>query len=266
MKLTELQGYSTLKGLGLSEEEIFIYHALLGENESTSIRRIAAKTKLNRGTVYESIKRLVDRGMVGFNRKGERKHYFAERPYRIYELIEQKRREIQMMEVRAKSLVPKLQAILKREAGQPLVRFYEHDEGINIILHDVLNTTAALEPKAYCAYSHQSVRPYLYRHFPNYTRQRIKSGIFVKVIKIGEGEGPIGLDEVRWLNEDQDTHASSYMMIYGNKVALISVSDDETPYGVVIEEPGVAIMQRLLFQKIWDSLPKDSSSKLRELT
>ena len=60
--------------------------------------------------------------------------------------------------------------------------------------------------------------------------------------------------ERKWLEESSDEEVSSYMIIYGDKVAHISISDDLTPYGVVIEERGTAAMQRLLFEQIWTQL------------
>ena len=53
----------------------------------------------------------------------------------------------------------------------------------------------------------------------------------------------------KWL-PDNHGHAaessegiSSYTIIYGNKVATISIAKDGTPYGVVIEDAGAAAMQ-----------------------
>jgi hypothetical protein len=48
--------------------------------------------------------------------------------------------------------------------------------------------------------------------------------------------------------------ASSYTLIYGDKVAQISISSDYTPYAVVTEDAGNASMQRLLFRSLWQTL------------
>jgi sugar-specific transcriptional regulator TrmB len=111
-----------------------------------------------------------------------------------------------------------------------------------------------LKTKEYYAYSSRTLRKYLYRHFPNFTRNRITTGVHVKVIAVGEGGELDTNSERRWIAEPPASELSSYVIIYGPKVALISVSADETPYGVVIEEPGVAAMQRLLFGTLWSQL------------
>jgi hypothetical protein len=76
----------------------------------------------------------------------------------------------------------------------------------------------------------------------------------VQVIAIGEGSDTEGLSARKWLPDSEESELSSYTIIYADKVANISISSDFTPYGVVIEDAGVASMQRLLFKRLWDTL------------
>lgn len=256
MSLTNVHGASVLSKLGLSDVEIVVYNKLLEQSEFISIRKLADESKLNRGVVYEALKNLVTLNLVSYNQKGERRQYFAERPNKIYDLVKSKKEELLKAEIGAQSLVPRLQALLKRQSGQPQVRFYEHDEGMYSILSDVLNTVSQLPEKVYHAYSHQDIRPFLYRQYPNFSNKRIRLGIEVYVIKVGKGEILVPTDKVKRLQTIDAHQAKCYQIIYGNKVAMISVSSDGTPYGVVFEEAGVATMHRILFQNIWDSLNK----------
>lgn len=244
---------SPLKELGLKDPEISTYLALL-KNGPTSIRGLASSTGINRGTTYESLKRLADTGLVAYVRKGERHKYRAESPERIYDLIDDRRRTLAQVEAEAKSFIPTLLALGERRLGEPAVRFYEDDEGIVVILRDVLNTAATLHPKKYYAYSSRALRKYLYRRFPNFTRRRITEQIFVKVIAAGAGGDPDELSERRWIADPGEEQLASYILIYGPKIAIISVSPDDTPYGVVIEDPGAAAMQKLLFESLWSHL------------
>jgi sugar-specific transcriptional regulator TrmB len=244
---------SPLRELGLKDPEISTYLALL-KNGPTSIRSLAASTGINRGTTYESLKRLAETGLVAYVRKGERHKYRAETPERIYDLIDDRRRILTQVETEAKNFVPSLLALGERRLGEPAVRFYEDDEGIVVILRDVLNTAASLKLKQYYAYSSRALRKYLYRRFPNFTRRRIAEQIFVKVIASGAGGDPDQLSERRWISDPGEEQLASYILIYGPKIALISVSPDDTPYGVVIEDPGAAAMQKLLFETLWSHL------------
>ncbi len=244
---------SLLEALGLKPAESNIYLSLL-ENGPDSIRGIAAQTNINRGTTYESLKVLITRGLVSFNQKGERKKYIAENPDKILELLEDKKREMAKLDREAQTVIPALQALSYHRGDEPFVRFYEDDEGIATILRDVLATMTASKTQEYYVYSSRPIRQYLYRSFPNFTRRRIKEGIFVKVIAVGEGGDPAETSERKWLAAPSDEHVSSYTLIYGTKIAMISVAADDTPYGVIIDEPGAAAMQRLLFTQLWNKL------------
>lgn len=242
-----------LRALRLSDAEIALYLALL-ETGPASIRTLAGAASVNRGSAYESLKRLVALGLASYKRRGERRQFVAESPECIHDLIEEQRLELAQLESSAQSLVPGLLALAKRRVGDPIVRFFEDEQGIAAILRDVLATASKAEPKLYRAYSSPTIRQFLYRRFPGFTRRRIQSGIHVNVIAIGTGGEPAELAVRKTLPAPTTEQASSYVLIYADKVAMISLSANTTPYGVVIEEAGVAATQRLLFDTLWGQL------------
>lgn len=244
---------SVLIGLGLTGNQARTYSALL-DLGSASIRKIAERTGINRGTTYEALKDLVVEGLVSLRQTGKRQHYVAESPERIEDIIRGRRKDLLQARQDAQKLIPVLLARRERPEGGPLVRYYQDDEGVVTILRDVLQTCIQLDNPEYHVYSSGPLRHYLYRKFPKFTEQRIKEGIFVKVIAVGQGGDPAELSERRWIKEPSGSSVSSYTLIYGNKVALLSISSDLTPYGVIIEDEGNASMQRLLFEQLWASL------------
>lgn len=239
--------------LDLSEAAAHTYIALL-ELDSISIRKISAHTGINRGTTYEILKVLLKHGLANVHTSGKREYYFAESPEKIFDLIREKRKELLQIQKMADDIVPKLRADSMRSDGRPIVKYFENDDGIVTILKDVLQTTSKLDNPEYYVYSSRPLRQYIYRKFPTFTDRRVDEGICVKVIAIGEGGDPAAVAERKWLTEPSEVHASSYTIIYGNKVAQISISTDLTPYGVVTEDAGAASMQRLLFDRLWQTL------------
>lgn len=242
-----------LETLGLNTTESATYLALL-QIEDVSIRKVAAHTGVNRGTTYESLKRLVTAGLVSVHRRGQREYYTAESPEKIYDIIRDHRRDLLDARETAKVVVPALLARHRRPQGRPVVRYYEGDEGIVTILKDVLETCQNLPDPRYFCYSSKRVRQYIYRRFPRFTERRIAAGIRVQVISVGEGGERAEGAERKWLSGPSAHDASSYTLIYGNKVAVISISSDLAPYGVVVEDEGATSMQRLLFSQLWDYL------------
>lgn len=242
-----------LLSLGFNITAAKTYRALL-ELESVSIRKVAAATGINRGTTYEAIKHLVAAGLVSVRKTGQREYYTAETPEKINDIIRDRRKELIQTAESAKTIIPNIVAQKVRPQGRPLVRYYEDDEGIVTILKDVLQTCRTLQKPEYYAYSSRSIRKYLYRRFPEFTDKRVRENIHVRVIALGEGGEITTASERKWLEVTNNEEVSSYTIIYGNKVAIISLSNDFTPYGVIIEDPGAAGMQKVLFEKLWDKL------------
>lgn len=242
-----------LTGLGFSPPEAEVYWALLNL-ETVSVRKVAALSGINRGTTYEAIKNLLAAGLVNARKSGAREYYSAESPEKIYELIRDRRKDLWQTQQEAQRLVPELLARKARPQGRPLVRYFEDDEGVVAVLRDVLQTCRQLDEPEYYVYSSRPLRRYIYRKFPEFTDKRTKEGIAVKVIAVGEGGDPADISQRKWLAEPEAGSISSYTIIYGDKVANISISSDYTPYAVVIEDAGSAAMQRLLFEKLWQSL------------
>ena len=253
MKNDKISTENILSRLGLSDNEAKTYAALF-ELESASIRKVAERSGINRGTTYEAVKSLVAYGLASVRQNGKREQYVAESPEKIYDIIRDKRKDLIQIQDDSKKLVPALLARAVRNEGEPLVRYYQDEEGVATILRDVLQTCGQLEEPGYHVYSSQALRKYLYRKFPKFTERRIAEGIFVKVIAIGQDNDLDELSARRWLPGPSEGALSSYTLIYGNKVAIISISDNLTPYGVVVEDAGSAAMHRLLFEQLWASL------------
>ena len=245
-----------LTDLGISETEAVTYGALL-KLDSTSIRKVAAETGINRGTTYDALKKLTDTGLVSVKQNGKREQYTAETPDKIYEIIREKRRDLLDVSEAAKKVIPVLLAQRATTEARPLVRYYEGEAGVTTMLRDVLQTSSLLTKPEYYAYSSSEVRHFLYRNFPQFTERRVAEGIAVKVIAVGPGGDEAPKSARKWLPDPPEGGLSSYTIIYGPKVATISIADDATPYGVIVEDAGAARMQRLLFETLWATLPDE---------
>jgi sugar-specific transcriptional regulator TrmB len=244
---------SVLLGIGLSEAEATTYLALQ-DMDGASIRKVAAATGINRGTAYEALKRLNSLGLASVRNYNNRERYMAESPEKLLDIIRDKRRDLLEVATTAKAAIPKLLARQVSSDGPPLVRYYEGDDGIVTILKDVLQTCRNLDKREYYVYSSSSVRHYLYRKFPNFTKRRVDEGIRVRVIAVGEGGEIAEQAERKWIANPTSNVTSSYTIIYGNKIATIAITRDGTPYGVIIEDAGAASMQRILFDQLWQHL------------
>ncbi len=242
-----------LRVFGLEPRETRLYLALL-ESGPASIRDIADRANINRGTTHELLKRMQQKGVVSFFPKGKRRHFSAEPPSRLKELALNHQGQVaEAMAVLEEKIIPQL-SHLRPVTGNADVHYYEGDDGIELVLKDILSTVSEQDKKEYSIYSAKAIRKHLYRPFPNYTRQRINLGIKVRVIAIGEGGEEADLADRKWIDEESSENAGSYIAIFPPKVALISLSDGDLPTAVVIQSPTIANTHQVIFDTLWASL------------
>jgi sugar-specific transcriptional regulator TrmB len=242
-----------LKDLGLSDKEIAVYSTILPMG-SASIRILEKKTGINRGSVYDALESLAEKGFIAVEKKGLRRKFIVKSPEELLSSIEKKQRNLESQKRKIEREMPKLLSFYAKQGGRPSVEYFDDDEGIKKILEDVLLNLKAkfCKKKEYYVYSSKSVRRYLYKLFPNFTREKIMAGVKTKVIALGEGGDPknLKLAERKWMQTD----APAYILIYGSKTALISVAEDEKPFGVIINDPKIAETQKIIFEELFKKL------------
>jgi sugar-specific transcriptional regulator TrmB len=82
-----------LEKIGLSKAEIQVYLTLLKLGPAPS-NRIVRETDLRKSTVYDSIRRLQEKGLVSYVIKDAKKYFEATKPDRLVEFVRDKKREL----------------------------------------------------------------------------------------------------------------------------------------------------------------------------
>ena len=238
--------------LGLDTKEATVYQALLALGPSP-IRSISERAKINRGTTHECLKRLLEKGVVNYLPKGQRKLFAPRDPEILLDLAERRQADLNRAIGNLKSeLIPELKQLIP-DASSTSVQFFEGDNGIEYVLRDILNNVALQEPREYSVFSSKPIRSHLYRPFPNFTNQRIRRGITVKAIAIGDGGEDAELSERKWLKTEGKVDAA-YIAIYPPKVAIISLASNNYPTALVLESKEVAAAQKIIFDTLWSLL------------
>ncbi len=240
------------RAIGLEPRDKIVYETLY-KLDKVSLRAIAQATGMNRGTVYEVIKKLTSLGLVTFTQAGERRHFSAASPQVFLSLIRERRDQLQQLENAADSYVTSLESRHPLPGAGYFASFYEGEEGVAAILRDVLQTVGVMDPKEYFVFSSDRASSVIYNRFKGFSHQRIKSGVFVRVISDRPPRDKVVMAERRQLPEGHQS-LNGYTLVYGDKTALVSVSDTNMLSAVVITDNGVANMQRLIFEQLWKSL------------
>src|SRR3989338_4567553 len=94
-----------LEKIGLTGNEIKVYLALL-ELGSVTAGEIIKKTGLHRAGAYDTLERLMDKGIVSYVIKANRKYFEATPPANLITFVEKREDELKDEKEKIKQLVP----------------------------------------------------------------------------------------------------------------------------------------------------------------
>lgn len=240
---TELK--KAIAGLGLDEKEASVYLACLELNGADNAD-IAKKTKLNRITNYEVLKRLEKHGAVGSYKRRGAKHFLAVDP-RI--LLQQTKEKVAI----AEGLLPQLVALTNNLERKPKIYFFEGLEGIKNIYNDSLQSGQEILTFTNPADLENILGGFMDKYYQERLKRKIrvrgmtpddKSGVEAKL------QGPKVMRQVR-LFDSKKYFINNEVMIYGDKVAIYSSKDQ---IGVVIQSQQIVDTVKNIWQMVWDSL------------
>lgn len=119
-----------LEELGLSESEAKVYLALI-ETGSTLAGPIIKKTGLHRGTTYQILQRLKEKGLVSSVIKGKKQYFEAVNPERLMDVLKEKQDKLS-------EILPTLKARLESSKEKQEVTVYSGVKGIRSVMDKML--------------------------------------------------------------------------------------------------------------------------------
>lgn len=226
-----------LKNSGLTETESKVYEALLefGPSQAGFISR---KTGLHRRVVYDVSERLIQKGVIGYILKNNKRLFQASNPNRLIDILEEKKKSI--LEV-LPLMLTKYNSTKKKEE----TNFYKGKEGLKTVFEDQIETGEEIKiigasPLAY---------DILQFYFKWFDKKRVERKIKTKIIFNKSDKLPrIPLSEIRVLPEKYSSPLA--VNIYGDKVAIILWSK-ENPLAIVIKNKEISDGYKKHFELIW---------------
>ena len=123
---------TVLENVGFSPNEIKIYLAL-NDHGSSKAGKIAKIAKIDRSSCYNSLQRLIEKGLVSYVSIGEVKWFQATGPKKLLDYLKEQEEEV-------KEILPDLDARHKASKIKGQVRLFKGIKGVRTILQDILRT------------------------------------------------------------------------------------------------------------------------------
>ena len=209
-----------LQDIGLNEKEASIYLALM-QVDNASVIDLAAKTKINRTTVYVVLDSLEKKGLVSETTVGKKTHYQAEPPERLETFVERRKIVLEEQAKRLKDIIPQIKTVQRETGERPVVKYFEGREGI-ISSNEEYLSTKTNEKTTYLIYSKDLVDSIFSQdERAKYRKVRLNKEVKSKVIYTYEkGEFPSDGTGDRIKIDSKKYPISCDIAIYGDKVKI----------------------------------------------
>ncbi len=223
-----------LREAGLTDNESKVYLALLDLGPSLA-GQIARKAGIHRRTVYDTTEMLIQKGLIGYILKNNRRLFKAENPTRIQEILQEKQNLLT-------PFITALQTKFSKTKEKEETNFYKGKEGLKSVFKEQLNEKEILilgaSEKAY---------EILQFYFKWYDKARIKKKIKTKILSQTKKLKNIKNAEIRYLPEKYSNPVS--VNIYGDKTSIILWATD--PIAIVIKNKEITNGYKNYFELMW---------------
>jgi len=246
----------TLQKLGLSQNEAKIYEALLDLKEA-SAGQISSKTEIHRRNVYDTINRLINKGLVfPILAKGEN-FYSPVDPEKLAELVKEKEMDLE-------KIMPELQKRFQKRENSQEAYIYRDIEGMKNYMRDILREGKDVySVGAKLGWFDIRLKTFRQEFFKEAQRKKINFySIFDAEVKkeLDEETKPLG-QSYRFLPKNYSTNSAvdifaDYVVTFTG-VGYKQVNENVTIF--VLKDHDLAESYRKWFQFIFDSCPKGTA-------
>ena len=236
-----------MENIGLTKSEIKIYTSLLKLGSSKS-GKITKEVNLHRSRVYESLNRLLEKGLVSYVIKNGIKYFESTQPERLMSHVDEQKNILNEKEKKIKELIINI----KREIGvtkpEAEASILVGIEGYKTMRNDVLKTGKDL----YLIGGKGKEDRILKYFFPNFNKIRIKNKIkwfilFESNLK-NKSITKMPLMECRFLPKGFTTPA--VINVYGDRVVNVLWKGDY-PLCFMVKNKDIADSYKQWFDILW---------------
>jgi len=241
MELKEL-----LKKFGLTDNEIKVYTKLLILGESTA-SNLGKETRMERRTVYDVIQKLLEKGLVSFIEKEDKKFYKVINPIKLLDILEEKEEYLRKIRQELIKLIPNLEELMKKGKKEVDARILFGREGIKTMYMDEIKEGKTIY--VICT-TIDKTEELLKTFLPRFTRKRIKKKIKIKMLSAKKDVKFLKkyrLIEVRFLPEEYVSPAS--LTIYRDRLGITLWADN--PITILIKNQEIANNFLNYFELMW---------------
>lgn len=235
-----------LQALGLSRREAEIYLAALESGQSPA-SRIAEKGRMNRVSAYNTLEKLVKKGLIEEGERAGVKVFSALPPEIFVEETKKRTRDIE-------ESLPDLLSLVGTPLFRPSVRFFEDIEGVKMAYRFSLEAKTEILNYA----NSKNLREHWAEYDDEYVQKRTEKHIFLRGLAPDDAFGKrVQRDDEKYYRQTRLLNEKHFAVeneikIFDNK--LLIASFEPHIFAILIESSAVADTQRQIFEIAWESV------------
>lgn len=230
-----MESMKLLEEIGLTKNEVKVYLAL-SKIGLTTTSLIIKKTGINTSKVYESLERLLKKGLVSYTIIKNKKHWQAEDPKRIREFLEEEKKKIEQKEKKMINIIPELRELRKIKHKAPEYSIYEGVKGLKTAREKVLGVLKK-EDTFYIILSTMPMNERLEGYWLDFQKRRARKKIKCKYIlneeirKLGTKRSKNPLTQIKYVKSE--ILSPTWIEIYNDYVGI----------GILNENPSIFLIK-----------------------
>ena len=245
-----------LTKLDLTKNEAKIYETLLKHGETT-VAKISGEAQINRRNVYDSLSRLIEKGLIFEIRQGKENLYQAVDPKKLMESIKEK-------EIALESIMPALQDLYISTPHHEDVYVYRGVEGWKNVMRDILRVGKDVDIiGGKGAWADPKIAGYSQQFFAQAKKKGIKFRTLYDIEVEKEQRNILKIFETEYRFLPEGYSSTGAMEIFGDYITLLPLTSgniDESSFTVVVNKR-MADAFRVWFKLMWNSCSEPKKKK-----
>jgi len=240
-----------------STAEIYV---ILANNGEMTVPKIQEKTSFSRASVYDSLNQLLAEDLVIYRKEGRVAYYKPAHPNKLFDLIEQKKRDSTLLEEEMKDSIKGLIGAYNLSENKPGVRFFEGKEGMIEAYEAILDIGETI----YSFEDNGEMMNFFPDYVSKYVKRRVDSQIWNKSIvpdtnKINEPDPNHFIDSKKIPVADFPFNMD--IKICANTVQFATLKEGQA-VAIHINHPLIAENFRVIFNFMWKQLDNNEKQKI----
>ncbi len=256
--------------IGFTENESVVYLELLKLGPQAA-STIAKKTLLNRTTTYSILKAIEKKGVVSSCINNNIRIYHANDPNCLIGYLDQQCQVFDYYKTELLASIPKYRSLVSDyKFEKPVVSYFDGVEGVKYVMNDALNTEDVT--RAYCPlpkWLGSGLKNFLleYKDIRIMNKKVALRAITPDTVEVRaffKNNYDAKNIMTKFLFVDESMYPGFFeneMSIYDDKVAIMHLDKGEE-YGVLIQDPQVSAMHKIIFDMAWSGFELKNCEKL----